>query len=86
MKLNDGFDPWDDTTPLVDLGRDDPFGDWPTDTTIGEVTGPHSYQGLVVRAAAGGARGRRRRLAWWFALSWVALSVGLIAVQLAVQG
>jgi hypothetical protein len=45
------FDPWTDTTPMVDPGRDDPFGDWPTDTTVGEVTGPHSYQSLVTRAA-----------------------------------
>lgn len=86
MKHDDDFDPWTDTTPMVEPGQDDPFGDWPTDTTVGEVTGPHSYQSLVTRAATGGAGGRRRRLAWWFALFWVALCVGAVAVQLAVTG
>lgn len=73
------------TTPMVgaDPG-DDPFQGWPTDSTVGEVTGPHSYQRQLSRAATG-ARGRRQRLAWWFAVVWCSLSLGAIMVTLAAR-
>jgi hypothetical protein len=82
---DDDVDPWTETTPMVgtDAG-DDPFDGWPTDSTIGEVTGPHSYQRQVTRAATG-ARGRRQRLAWWFAVVWVSTSLVAIIVTLALR-
>lgn len=55
---DDDFDPWTDTTPGRGEVRDDPFEDWPTDSAMGETTGPHSYEGLIARAAHGGALGR----------------------------
>lgn len=60
---DDDFDPWSDTTPGIAEVRDGPFDGWPTDSAIGEVTGPRTYEGLVARAAHGGALLRRRRTA-----------------------
>ncbi|WP_052666523.1 hypothetical protein [Nitriliruptor alkaliphilus] len=74
---DDDFDPWSDTTPGAAEVRDDPFDSWPTDSTMGEITGPFSTEGLIARAARGGALPRRRHAAW---LGVVAFLVGILSM------
>jgi hypothetical protein len=79
------IDPWWGTTPGVGAVRDDPFDDWPTASAIGEVTGPQTHEGLIARAAHGGALPRRRRPAWLVGalLLTLTISFALLGVVMA---
>jgi len=81
----DDVDPWSDTTEEVGEVRDDPFGGWPADTAIGEVTGPHSVEGLVARAAHSGARSRRRYLVWLGGVFSLVLVVSIVVIGLLIR-
>lgn len=83
MEPDDDFDPWADTTPGVGEVHDDPFDDWPTASAMGEVTGPQSYEGLVTRAARGGALPHRRIFAWAAGVSMLVFVISTIVVGLA---
>jgi hypothetical protein len=77
---DDDFDPWSDTTPGIAEVRDDPFDGWPTETAMGEVTGPYTNEGLVARAAHGGGLPRRRHSAWVFGAVWLISILSMIVL------